>query len=71
MTIEDLEAALRQCDDAARWSAADALHWWEVEYHKAISAFPVEQDRVAVQTQVDAVTNDDPSASEGSNATAH
>jgi serine/threonine-protein kinase len=31
LSIDDLESALRQCVDAGRWSAADALRWWEIE----------------------------------------
>lgn len=29
-SIDDLAAALRQCDDAGRWTDMDALRWWQV-----------------------------------------
>jgi serine/threonine-protein kinase len=33
LTVEDLSSALRQCQDAGKWSAGDALRWWEVEFN--------------------------------------
>ncbi len=31
-SIEDLQLALRQCEAADRWTVADALQWWEIEF---------------------------------------
>lgn len=31
-SIDDLDAALRDCRDADHWSAADAIRWWEIEF---------------------------------------
>ncbi len=37
MSIDDLQDALRHCADAAAWSTADAVEWWESEF-KGVAA---------------------------------
>ncbi|MGI9470702.1 MAG: serine/threonine protein kinase [Rubripirellula sp.] len=31
-TMEEFESSLRQCTDAGRWTSADAIRWWEIEF---------------------------------------
>lgn len=32
-TMEELESSLRQCENNGDWTAADALRWWELDFH--------------------------------------